>query len=252
MEMSCKKLLAVFWDVDGTLADTELYGHRIAFNLSFKNHGLDWVWNKRNYLDLLRISGGYNRIIHYRNLINEDVSDETCAQIQSTKRVIYKELVESGRIKPRTGVVRLIEELYLKDVEQYIVTTSGRESLLPFLKTTLNKHFHIFSGNVAYEDVIKHKPYPDAYQLAIKISNKSPEHCIAIEDSNIGVKSAKAANLNCLLTLPPWHSSDNTINKNANACVDSLGNIQENTNLIYGKSLVNDYVDFEYLTKIIN
>ena len=52
------KLKAVFWDVDGTIADTEMCGHRVAFNLAFKDFDLDWNWNENKYLDLLKISGG--------------------------------------------------------------------------------------------------------------------------------------------------------------------------------------------------
>ena len=37
------KLKAVFWDVDGTLADTEMCGHRLAFNLAFKDFDLDYA-----------------------------------------------------------------------------------------------------------------------------------------------------------------------------------------------------------------
>ena len=61
------KLSAVFWDVDGTIADTELCGHRVAFNLAFKDFDLEWYWSENKYLDLLKISGGFNRIIHFRN-----------------------------------------------------------------------------------------------------------------------------------------------------------------------------------------
>ena len=78
----------------------------------------------------------------------------------------------------------------------------------PFLKNSLSSHINYFSGIITYEDVNKHKPFPDAYELAIQLSNKSEINCIAIEDSMIGVEAAKAANLNCLLTLPPWSSSN--------------------------------------------
>ena len=69
------KLKAVFWDVDGTIADTELCGHRVAFNLAFKDFELDWIWDETKYLVLLKISGGFNRIIHYRNEIHSELSD---------------------------------------------------------------------------------------------------------------------------------------------------------------------------------
>ena len=246
------KLKAVFWDVDGTIADTELCGHRIAFNLAFKDYDLNWNWNDNKYLELLKISGGLNRIIHYRNEINSKISESQCCKIQSRKRYHYKKLIESGRIKVRDGVLRLIKELSSFDIDQFIVTTSGKDSLEPFLKTSLNSHLNHFSGVITYEDVSKHKPFPDAYKLALRRSNKPEVNCIAIEDSSIGVEAAKAANLNCLLTLPPWANSNHNISKGANACVNTLGSIHNPCNLIYGKQLINKNVDYEYLTAIIN
>ena len=246
------KLKAVFWDVDGTIADTELCGHRVAFNLAFKDFELDWYWEENQYLDLLKISGGFNRIVHFRNKINSNLSDDECSKIQIQKRRHYKNLIQSGEIKVRDGVLRLINELSSNDIEQFIVTTSGRDSLEPFLNTSLSSHFKFFSGTITYEDVTNHKPFPDAYQLALKLSRQSNFNCMAIEDSYIGVEAAMAANLNCLLTLPPWASSSTKINRKANACVNSIGNVNNPTHLIYGKELTNNYVDLEYLINIIN
>ena len=246
------KLKAVFWDVDGTLADTELCGHRVAFNLAFKDFNLNWYWNENKYLNLLKISGGLNRIIYYRNNTNSKLSNEYCSKLQKRKRYHYQVLIKSGKIKLRKGVIRLINELASYQIKQFIVTTSSRESLDPFLNTSLQSHFNLFSGIISYENVSKHKPFPDAYNLAIKLSKNLNVNCLAIEDSRIGVEAAKAANLNCLLTLPPWSSSVQNICKQANACVDSLGNNNNHTNVVYGTPLINDIVDFNYLTKIIN
>ena len=246
------KLKAVFWDVDGTIADTELCGHRVAFNLAFKDFNLDWNWNEKKYLDLLKISGGFKRIIHYRNEINSEIDDRKCSKIQLRKRLHYENLIQSRKIKVREGVLRLISELSNFNIEQFIVTTSGRDSVEPLLKTSLSSYLNYFSGIITYEDVCNHKPFPDAYQLAIKLSGKADVNCIAIEDSIIGVQAAKAANLNCLLTLPPWKNSDRNITRKANACVTSLGTPENPTKLIYGKKLINNNVDIKYLTTIIN
>jgi len=246
------KLLAVFWDVDGTIADTELCGHRVAFNLAFKDFNLDWYWNKKDYLELLKISGGLNRIVYYRDIRHSSLSNEDCRRIQKRKGFHYKELVESGKINLRTGVLRLIQELASLNIEQFIVTTSGRKSLDPFLNNSLHSYINYFSRIIAYEDVNQHKPFPDAYKLAINLSNKSNANCIAIEDSRIGVDAAKAANINCLLTLPPWATKHHNITKKANACVDSLGSGKFHSKLIYGKPLINNIVDVAYLTNIIN
>ncbi len=117
------KLKAVFWDVDGTIADTEICGHRVAFNLAFNDFELDWKWSEKQYLDLLKISGGFNRIIHYRNEIHSELSNSKCSKIQSRKRFHYKNLINAGKIKVREGVLRLIKELSEFEIDQFIVTS---------------------------------------------------------------------------------------------------------------------------------
>ena len=42
------------------------------------------------------------------------------------------------------------------------------------------------------------------------------------------------------------------ISKKANACLNSLGNFDNPSRLIYGKKLISNHVDFDYLTNIIN
>ena len=139
-------LKAVFWDVDGTIADTELYGHRIAFNLAFNDYGLDWDWDEQKYLGLLKVSGGLNRIMHYRKETKSELTDDDCIKIQHRKRFHYKQLIHSGKIKIREGVHRLIQELASFDIDQFIVTTSGRDSLEPILNTSLI--FSSISGSI--------------------------------------------------------------------------------------------------------
>ena len=56
---------ALIFDVDGTLADTERDGHRVAFNLAFRDAGLDWEWSPELYGELLAVTGGKERIRYY-------------------------------------------------------------------------------------------------------------------------------------------------------------------------------------------
>ena len=57
-------LRALLWDVDGTLAETERDGHRIAFNLAFERLGLGWRWDEARYVELLAVTGGRERLLH--------------------------------------------------------------------------------------------------------------------------------------------------------------------------------------------
>jgi beta-phosphoglucomutase-like phosphatase (HAD superfamily) len=58
-------LQAVIFDVDGTLADTERDGHRVAFNTAFHEAGLDWEWDVALYGELLVVTGGKERMRAY-------------------------------------------------------------------------------------------------------------------------------------------------------------------------------------------
>lgn len=39
------ELKALLFDVDGTLADTERDGHRVAFNAAFDEYETGWSWD---------------------------------------------------------------------------------------------------------------------------------------------------------------------------------------------------------------
>ena len=58
-----KALEAVLWDIDGTLAETERDGHRVAFNLAFEALGLPWRWDEARYGELLVVTGGRERLL---------------------------------------------------------------------------------------------------------------------------------------------------------------------------------------------
>src|SRR6187549_1146465 len=53
-----RMLEALIFDVDGTLADTERDGHRVAYNAAFTEAGLDWDWTASLYGELLAVTGG--------------------------------------------------------------------------------------------------------------------------------------------------------------------------------------------------
>ena len=41
-------LEGVYWDLDGTIANTELEAHLPAFNHAFNDFGIDWNWDTDN------------------------------------------------------------------------------------------------------------------------------------------------------------------------------------------------------------
>ena len=59
------EIKALFFDQDGVIIDTEKDGHRVAFNEAFKEFGYDFEWDVEKYYDLLKVSGGKERMRHY-------------------------------------------------------------------------------------------------------------------------------------------------------------------------------------------
>ena len=60
--MNNSKLEALIFDVDGTLADTERDGHRVAFNGAFDEYNINWHWDAELYGKLLAVTGGKERM----------------------------------------------------------------------------------------------------------------------------------------------------------------------------------------------
>jgi len=192
---------ALLWDVDGTLAETELQGHRPAFNRAFAEEGLSWHWDAETYLALLRISGGRERMRTFARDSGHGVSEAQIERVQQRKQRHYDQLVRSGAVGLRPGVGRLIREASAAGLPQAIVTTSGRASVQALMHGAAAELAQTFAFWICGEDVTGKKPDPEGYRQAIERLGLSPGEILAIEDSRNGLQAAKAAGLSCLVTL---------------------------------------------------
>jgi HAD superfamily hydrolase (TIGR01509 family) len=194
------RLKAIIFDVDGTIAETE-EAHRIAFNQAFAEMDREWHWNADDYSDLLKVTGGRERIRQYLGTIAKSESDEFIAQLHERKNAIYAQLVKSGSAALRPGISRLIGEARSADIRTAIATTTSRANLVALLDC----HFGSgaiagFDAVVTGEDVARKKPDPEAYMRALAALCLPPEACIAIEDSRNGLLAATACGISVLVT----------------------------------------------------
>jgi beta-phosphoglucomutase-like phosphatase (HAD superfamily) len=246
---------AIIFDADGTLADTENI-HRQAFNATFREFNLDWEWSKKDYISLLAISGGKERIRAYLEsdpAICESIdSPYVFAQrIHQRKTEIYKDLLNSDHITLRSGIERLFNEAISKGIKLAIATSSSLPNIETLLVNTLGQEsITRFDAIVTCDVVNDKKPSPIAYQFALARLGLMPEYCIAIEDTTNGNLSALAAGLKTIITTHEFTvDSDFT---GASLVLDQFGEPGNSFSVISGNAFGKQYVDIELLDAILS
>ena len=242
-------LEGVYWDLDGTIANTELEAHLPAFNQAFHDFGLGWNWDTSNYLELLKINGGKNRINYYSKLINKTITNDFAIKIHERKQYHYLNLVRNNSIKLKIGVYRLVTELHVNNIRQFIVTSSSKIQANLITKY-LFKKFNPFEFIISSDDVQFHKPNPLPYLKAMELSGIKNYNSIVFEDSIAGLQSSLASNLPTIY-IPSNIPTNTDEDVDCDCFIDTLGNKCFKANVIKGPKLDSQYVDYSYLQKLL-
>ncbi|TSA10290.1 MAG: HAD family hydrolase [Betaproteobacteria bacterium] len=201
---------ALIFDVDGTIADTE-ETHRQAFNAAFLEHGLAWDWSRREYAELLRTSGGKERISVYIKSLTIPPQEKTRLErmvqlIHGSKTRLYGELIADGCAPLRPGVARLIGEARAAGLRLGIASTTTSANISALIGAQFGAEAWNWFEAMACGDVVENKkPAPDIYARALGMLRLPAEDCVAFEDSVNGLRSAKAAGMYTVVTPTAWN-----------------------------------------------
>lgn len=247
-------LRALLFDVDGTLADTERDGHRVAFNQAFHEAGLNWEWSIELYDDLLSVTGGKERIRFFiekyqPNFFPEEEIDDYIKRLHQRKTHFYLQLLRQGNIPLRSGVTRLLKEARAAGLRLAIVTTTTPENVTHLIQSTLgNKALDWFEVIAAGDIVPAKKPAPDIYHYTLEKMKLQPEECLAFEDSNNGLRSALGAKLRTIVTTNAYTQQHNF--SDAMLVVDRLGEPNQAFKVQQGHVGQASFVDVTLLHKL--
>lgn len=198
------KIQAVFFDQDGVIIDTERDGHRVSFNMTFKEFGFTDEWDVEYYHELLQIGGGKERMKHhwktkgFSKPMTEEEVDALIPQMHKRKTALFVELIESGKLPLRPGVHRFMKEAMEAGLKIAVCTTSNEQAAKAITEKMLSdiKFDLVLAG-----DVVKNKkPDPEIYILALEKLGLKPEEVFVVEDSKNGVRASKAAGIKTIVT----------------------------------------------------
>jgi len=248
-----KKLKALIFDVDGTLAETERDGHRIAFNLAFKDAGLDWNWDDALYGDLLAVTGGKERLRYYLSHFNtsfkHDDVDGLVISLHANKTKHYVELLESHAIALRPGVLRLMNEARAAGLRLAIATTTTPQNVTALVKSTLGEEALAWFDCIAAGDIVPaKKPAPDIFDYCLKEIDLPADECLVFEDSANGVRSSCGADIMTVVTQNNYTHNDDF--SGAVSVLDHLGEPDLACTVLSGQKISGGYVTVDDLKQI--
>ena len=248
------KLKAIIFDLDGTLAATE-ETHRQAFNEAFKEFKIPFQWSVSEYIQLLSISGGKERILKFLKTQNFEAPEKEnlrdyILKVHQLKSEIYREKLIAGHIGLRDGVERLINEARQNKISMAIATCTSTANVEAVLKNALGEDaLSYFDTLVSSDLVADKKPSPAVYQYALANLGLKPENCIVIEDTSNGNRAALATGLKTVVTTHPLTVDEDFTG--ASLVIDKLGEPEEHFTVTSGNSLGTNYVDVDLLEKIL-
>ena len=248
-------LKALIFDVDGTLADTERNGHRVAYNKAFAEMGINWDWSEKTYGEILTVSGGKERMKYFVDNYQPDIPadrdlEQLIAEIYVTKTRIFKQMLLTGLIPLRIGVARLFKEAREAGIRLAIATTTAPSNVQYLLSSTLGEESLDWFDIIAAGDIVENKkPSAEIYQLVLDEMGWTAGECVAFEDSENGCLSARGADLPVIITVTAYTRDEPFIG--ASLVLDQLGDPDDPAELLDDPqgAFKGPVLDVDYLIK---
>lgn len=178
---------AVLFDMDGTLIDSEHLWLAAEIDV-MKDMGATWTSADQAHC----LGGPLERVAAY--MAERSGSDRSPAQIGDALLDSIEEQMRSSPLSWRPGAAQLLGSCLADSIPRVLVTASWAR-LVDALSDRIAQEFggDPFTSVVAGDHVRNSKPHPEPYVMAAARVGSDPEHCLAIEDSPTGVRSAIAA-----------------------------------------------------------
>lgn len=215
-------LQALIFDCDGVILESE-HLHRQAYNDAFSHFNVRCPpssfqplnWSSDFYDDFQnRIGGGKPKMRWFFKEHgwpcssvfeippeNDTDREKLIDTLQDWKTERYKEIIKSGTVKPRPGVLRLMDEAKAAGKKLAVCSAATKSSVILSLENLIGmERFQGLDCFLAGDDVKEKKPDPSIYLTAAQRLGVAEKNCLVVEDSVIGLQAATGAGMSCVIT----------------------------------------------------
>lgn len=206
--------LAVIFDMDGTLVDTERVS-QTAWRRAAQDVGIQIPER------ILNAFVGCS-MPNARAMINEEFGDEALTDRLFAHQAELFFKLEDEELEMRPGAYEAVSSIAAAGITVALATSTAREHALPLMERFRLAPF--FSAMV-FGDQIEHaKPAPDIYMETARRLGANPSRCAAVEDSNNGVRAALAAGMTTYM-VPERIEPEPDVQAGCAAVVESLAEV---------------------------
>ncbi len=204
---------AVIFDMDGVIIDSE-YLNSLAWEKLLKQLGKTPQYNEVGLIHTVGTGPDEYIAIIDKYKIKEE--------LRKRRREIYGELLKSQKLLPMDGFLQVIKIIHESNLKTAVA--SNRVLHLTELTLTRLNVRDFFEHVICPDELTRHKPHPDLYLRAAKKLKVKPQHCLVVEDSEIGVTAGLAAGMK-VVAVPNKYTKHLDFS-NAHLVIPSLKNLK--------------------------
>lgn len=207
---------AVIFDMDGLLLDTE----RISLAAYRETCAeFDLAFDQTLYDSLI----GCN-MVHIEQLLTDKIEDFPGDPFMKMWQQIYHDEAVLKPVPVKEGVREFLDYLALENIPCAVATSTGYEKAKQKLK---NAELLDFFKDLSTGDQVQYsKPHPEIYLKAARKIGFMPTECLAIEDSDNGVRAAHGAEM-LVFQIPDLITPSEDVRKLGHSIVDSMKDVHQ-------------------------
>jgi len=183
------QIKGIIFDLDGVLVDTEEL-HYLAWVKVLKPLGVNF--SKEEFCAF----AGKQISLVSKELIKKYSLNIATEKLVSQRKKMAFEIFKNNDVKMMPYAKQAVS-FFAKENKIKLGLATGSFKKMALIKLKKTDFYNFFSAIITGDDVKRGKPFPDIYLLAAKKMKMRPKNCLALEDTQFGVESAKSAGLIC-------------------------------------------------------